>query len=83
MFTGNQTDSAVFKRADSNVGLRFPDPLNREDAAGRLIPHEFVVFPPLADEINSLEQGIEVIWPLVADTYAAAWSQADPAAGVE
>ena len=78
MFAGNETDSALFKRAGTNVGLRFPDPLNREDAAGRPIPHEFVVFPPLADEINSLEQGMDLIWPLVADTYASIWSQVDP-----
>jgi len=83
MFTGDETDAALFKRTGAKVGLRFPDPLDRKDASGRRIPHEFVVFPPLADEITSLEQGIETIWPIVADTYADAWARVDTSPDAE
>jgi hypothetical protein len=62
-------------RVDEKVALRFPDPLGRKDAAGRVIPHEFVVFRPLADEIDSVEDGLRLVWPKVADEYARVWDQ--------
>lgn len=45
---------------------------------GRVIPHEFVVFPPLADEINSVEDGLREVWPLVADEFAQVWELPKP-----
>lgn len=60
------------------VALRFPDPLARHDRAGRLIPHEFIVFPPLADGINSVEDGRRLVWPLVADEFARIWELPAP-----
>jgi hypothetical protein len=58
------------------VALRFPDPEGRKDAAGRVIPHEFVVFPPLADEINSVEDGLKKVWPLDSGRFAQVWDKA-------
>lgn len=60
------------------VALRFPDPEGRRDRVGRVIPHEFVVFGPLADEINSVEDGRRLIWPRVADEYTRVWDQPEP-----
>lgn len=62
------------------VALRFPDPLGRKDAAGRVIPHEFVMFRPLTDEIQSIEDGLQLVWPLVADEFGRVWDQANSSA---
>ena len=44
----------------------------------RVIPHEFVISEPLANEINSVEDGLQTIWPLVADAYARVWKASTP-----
>lgn len=66
------------QRIGNKVALRFPDPEGRADAAGRVIPHEFVVFEPLASQIHSLEDGKRLIWTEVAEEYAGSWDQPDP-----
>ena len=58
---GDQPEA--WRRVADKVALRFPDPDGRQDAAGRVIPHDFVRFPSLADGINSLEDGRQRIWP--------------------
>lgn len=68
----------VWRRAGGKVALRFPDPLGRRDAAGRVIPHEFVVSGDLAHEIASVEDGLGQIWPLVAGAYARVWDAEGP-----
>jgi len=65
-------------RAAGAVALRFPDPLGRRDASGRVIPHEFAVFGDLADEVESVEDGLERVWPLVAEAYARVWNAPKP-----
>ncbi|MEV0810368.1 hypothetical protein [Micromonospora sp. NPDC050200] len=77
---GDETE--VFHRIGELVALRFPDPLEREDAAGRVIPHDFVVFGPLTEEIDSVEDGLRLIWcrPEVADEFARVWDSAKPPA---
>ena len=70
----------AFRRLGDKVALRFPDPEQRTDAAGRHIPHEFVLSGPQADGVNSLEEGRKRIWPLVAAEYAEAWDAAEPPA---
>ena len=64
--------------AAGKVALRFPDPLGRRDASGRVIPHEFVVFGDSADEIKSVEDGRQHLWPLVAGAYAEVWDTERP-----
>lgn len=66
------------QRVGERVALRFPDPLSRKDAAGRIIPHDFVVFEPLANDIHTLNDGLQRVWPLVADIYARAWDESPP-----
>jgi hypothetical protein len=80
-FSGTEGESAVYRRIASRVALRFPDPLGRRDEAGRVIPHDFVVLPPLADEVRSVDEGILVVWPLVADFYADVWDEMQPPSG--
>lgn len=77
-FAGLEDEPATWRRAAGKVALRFPDPLGRKDAAGRVIPHEFVVSGDLADEIESVEAGLQQIWPLVAGAYAGVWDADGP-----
>ena len=77
-FAGHDDTPATWRRAAGTVALRFPDPLGRRDASGRVIPHEFVVFGDLADEIESVEDGLTHIWPLVAEAYARVWDAERP-----
>lgn len=60
------------------VAVRFPDPLARRDAAGRVIPHDFVMFGDAAAGIESVEDGVQQIWPLVAEAYARMWDADGP-----
>lgn len=79
-FAGLDDSPEVFRAGAEAVALRFPDPQGRQDRAGRVIPHEFVVFRPLADEIHTLEDGRRVVWRLVEAEYAQTWDQAAPPA---
>ena len=72
-FTGLSDPPTAWRREGKYVALRFPDPLGRRDAAGRVIPHEFVVFGDLAGNIGSVAEGIQQIWPLVEPAYARIW----------
>ncbi|GGR77880.1 hypothetical protein GCM10010169_22740 [Micromonospora fulviviridis] len=73
VFSGAGDAPKLCFRVGDKVALRFPDPNGRKDAAGRVIPHEFVVSPPEADQIHSVEDALRLVWPLVADEYADVW----------
>src|SRR5665648_584836 len=73
VFSGIEGESEVCRRVGDKVALRFPDPEGRQDRAGRVIPHDFVVFPPLADGIDSVEDGLRLVWRPVADDFAQVW----------
>ena len=78
IFADLGVEPTAWRRAAGKVALRFPDPLGRRDAAGRVIPHEFVVFGNLADQIETVEDGLQRVWPLVAETYARVWDAEGP-----
>lgn len=80
LFSGLEDQSPAFRRLGDRVALRFTDPEARKDAAGRPIPHDFVLTGESAQGVNSLETGRERIWPLVADEYAQIWDQSSPPA---
>ena len=77
-FAGLEDEPATFHRTAELVALRFPDPLGRRDASGRVIPHDFVVSGRLADRIDSVEDGLHQVWPLVAEAYARVWEAERP-----
>ena len=77
-FEGQDDVLVGCRRVGDNVALRFPDPLERRDASGRVIPHDFVVMEPLSSEINSVDEGLKRIWPLVSDLYAQLWRGEPP-----
>ncbi|MFD2795675.1 hypothetical protein ACFS27_19095 [Promicromonospora vindobonensis] len=58
--------------------MRFPDPEGRSDEAGRVIPHDIVALPPLADDIRSVDDGQRIVWPLIADIFARLWDRDRP-----
>jgi hypothetical protein len=64
--------------AEEVVALRFLDPQERQDAAGRVIPHDFVLLGSWADGISSLDDGRRLIWPQVADEFEEVWNLPDP-----
>ncbi len=82
-FAGMGDDPTAWRRSVGQVAMRFPDPLNRRDSAGRVIPHHFVVFGPLVEGIPSLEAGLEQIWPLVEVAYARVWDSDNPPLGAD
>lgn len=77
-FAGTEGESILCRRVNAHVALRFPDPRGRRDQAGRLIPHDIVVLPPLADDVRSVEDGRRLVWPLLADTFARVWELPGP-----
>lgn len=77
-FSGIEDGLEVCRRLGNRVALRFPDPLGRTDTAGRVIPHEFVAFEALAEGVDSVEDGLRLIWPLVAEEFARVWEQPTP-----
>lgn len=78
IFAGLGDEPTTWRRAAGKVALRFPDPLGRRDSAGRVIPHEFVVSGNLADEIESVEDGLHRVWPLVTEAYTRVWAAEYP-----
>lgn len=60
-------------RSAGGIGVRFPDPNGRRDRSNRIISHDFVVFGDLADQIDSVDDGVRLIWPLVADEFGKIW----------
>lgn len=80
VFSGFEYEPSLCRRVGDKVALRFPDPEGRTDAAGRVIPHDFVVFPPLADQIHSVEDGIELVWklPEVSEMFESLWRERKP-----
>ncbi|HEY5181448.1 MAG TPA: hypothetical protein VIJ07_17020 [Dermatophilaceae bacterium] len=78
-FAGTEGELTLCRRAGTHVALRFPDPLGRRDEAGRIIPHDIVVQPPLANEVRSVEDGQRLVWwPQLADAYARVWDLPRP-----
>lgn len=83
VFADLEEEPTAWRRAEGKVALRFPDPMGRQDSAGRVISHEFVVFGDLANDIQSAEEGRQRVWPLVAEAYARVWDAESPPSVVE
>ncbi len=71
----------AWRRVADRVALRFPDPDGRRDAAGRVIPHDFVLLGSWAAGIASLDDGRRRIWPEVADEFTTIWNTPEPPSG--
>jgi hypothetical protein len=49
--------------------------LGSEERSGRVIPHDFVVFPPILMSVHSVEDGLEFVWPLVSEKFERVWDK--------
>jgi len=76
-FVGIDAGPSACHRIGTTVAVRFPDPNGRRDSAGRVIPHELVVFPPLSRQIETVDDALEKVWPLVAVECESVWDS-DP-----
>lgn len=74
-FSGVEQEREVWRRHHEVVALRFATPGGLEDSAGRAIPQEFVVFGALASQINSVQDGIDRVWPSVAEEFGRIWDR--------
>ncbi|ROR90037.1 hypothetical protein EDD33_0872 [Nocardioides aurantiacus] len=72
-FAGIGAGPSAIQRVGATVAVRLPDPYGRRDAAGRSIPHEFVVSAPLAEQVETVEDALRILWPQVADDYDKVW----------
>lgn len=77
-FSGIGGGMHTWQRNSEHVALRFADPELRRDASGRAILHEFVVAGDLADRIGSVDDGLQLVWPLVSATYEQIWDMDGP-----
>jgi hypothetical protein len=77
-FAGVENVMPVYRKDGDVVVARFPDPERRSDSAGRVIPHEFVVFSPTSDAISSIEDVIRDLWPIVEGTFDRVWEMPEP-----
>lgn len=68
----------AWHRESGRVALRFPDPESRRDAAGRVIPHDFVLLGAWADGLESLEEGRRRIWHEVSAEFDGVWDLPEP-----
>lgn len=46
-----------------------------------MIPHEFVLSGDLAAAVDSVEDGLNQVWPLVSEMYARVWETPNPPNG--
>ena len=83
VFAGLGDDPEACGLVGGKVALRFPDPLGRRDAAGRLIPHDFVLSGDVARKVQSVDDGFKRVWPLVEAAYARVWDADHPPTAAE
>lgn len=76
-FAGIDAGPRAYHRLGTTVAVRFPDPSGRKDSAGRVIPHELVIFPPLSDELETVDDALERVWPLISGEFDATWADPD------
>lgn len=81
-FSSVGVEAEVCRRDGDDVLLRFDDPEGRRDRAGRVIVHEFVVLGPLDEAIESVDDGLRLVWraPAVSERYEKIWDATEPPA---
>lgn len=77
-FSEIRDEPEAFGRVADKVAVRFVDPEGRQDASGRVIPHDFVLLGPWGEFVDSVEDGFRLIWPLVADEFERVWEEPAP-----
>ena len=71
VFGSFTNDYADFRRlSDGTVAWRLPDPESRRDDVGRLIVHDFAIYPPDADAISTQTDALASVWDRIATEYS-------------
>lgn len=74
-FEGHFYESQLWLPQSSYVALRFTDPLGRQDLAGRIITHDFVVYKAPSEFHEGFQSAQQAAWSLVASEYLDLWDQ--------
>lgn len=74
-FEGHSSESQLWMPRSDYVVLRFPDPLGRQDLAGRDISHDFVIYESEIVFRQSFETAKEAVWDEVSSEYLELWDQ--------
>lgn len=78
VFANSKDDERFYKRTQVKIGLtkkeecvgiRFLDPELRCDSAGRIIPHEFIVFGQSSLALKDHTDWVQ-LWPIISEKYA-------------
>lgn len=74
-FTGSDGAPFAFAQRAETLAIRFPDPRQRQDRAGRIIPHEFVVLAPDHLRFSDCASARAELWHEVEAEYASIWDE--------
>ncbi len=74
-FVGSDGAPFAFIQRAETLAVRFTDPEQRKDRAGRVIPHEFVVLAPDHLRLGDYESARAELWHAVEKEYASIWDQ--------
>lgn len=77
-FIGSDGAPRAFTQRAATLAVRFPDPEQRKDRAGRVIPHEFVVLTPDHLRFADYESARAELWHAVEKEYASIWDPPGP-----
>lgn len=72
-FEQAEGERTYLRHADGMVAIRFADPSGRCDEAGRVIPHDVVILASPRLRLASVEEGVELVWPLMESAYDKVW----------
>lgn len=75
-FNGSDGAPFTFTQRAETLAVRFPDPEERKDRAGRVIPHEFVVLAPDHLRFSDCESARAELWHEVEAEYVTIWDRA-------
>lgn len=75
-FNGSDGAAFTFTQRAETLAVRFPDPEERKDRAGRVISQEFVVLAPDHFRFSDCESVRSELWHEVEDEYATIWDRA-------
>lgn len=72
-FGSHMSEPQLWLPGKNSIALRFQDPLQRKDSAGRVISHDFVLFSPPSELMSTFEVAQQHIWKMVSQEYADMW----------
>lgn len=65
-------------RQPGMLAVRFTDPEDRTDFAGRPIVHDVILFGSAAEGVRSMADAVARVWPQIAQEYSRIWDTNPP-----